>query len=60
MLDRIGTVFGESPLPVSVDVLAYDRIGQAGLKAHIDRVAVPVFSREDLRRLRDHGVAQDP
>ena len=46
--DRLWTLFRESALPVSVDVADYARIAHAPLRAHIDRVARPLFTRGDF------------
>ncbi|MDR0868699.1 MAG: nucleotidyltransferase domain-containing protein [Planctomycetota bacterium] len=40
--------FQESSMPVAVDVVAYERVQSAPLKAHIDRVAKTLFNREQL------------
>lgn len=48
-LDRLWTLFDASTLPLKVDVLAYDRIAAPALKAHIDAVGQPLFTREDLQ-----------
>jgi predicted nucleotidyltransferase len=37
-VDRLRQRFEDSMLPVTVDLLVYDRIADAALKAHIDRV----------------------
>lgn len=49
VLDRIATLLDESGLPVSIDLVAYDRIEHPALKRHIDAVAVPLFTAADLR-----------
>lgn len=41
-IDRIWTLFSESPLAVSVDLIAYNLIRHAPLKAHIDLVALDI------------------
>jgi len=46
--DRLDTLFRDSSLPFSVDVIDYARISHPRLRAHIDRVARPLFSRGDL------------
>lgn len=43
-IDRLWTLFDESALPMTVDVVAYRRIAHAGLKAHVDRVMRPLFT----------------
>jgi len=47
---RMMVEFEESDLPMTVDVVAYDRIAHPPLKAHVDRVALALFRREDLAR----------
>lgn len=42
-LDRIWTLFDESGLGRRVDLVAYDLVEHPALKAHIDRVMVPLF-----------------
>jgi Predicted nucleotidyltransferases len=42
---RLGSLFRESRLAISVDVLGYDGIAYAPLRAHIDRTARPLFVR---------------
>jgi predicted nucleotidyltransferase len=46
--DRIATLFGDSKLPVKVDVIAYNHITYPTLKAHIDAVVKTLFTHEDL------------
>lgn len=48
-VDRLRTLFGESSLSVTVDVVAYGLLGDAPLKAHIDAVKRPLFSQSDLQ-----------
>jgi predicted nucleotidyltransferase len=45
---RMQVEFEESDLPMTVDVVAYDRIAHPPLRAHIDEVAVTLFRRADL------------
>ena len=45
--DRLWTLFYESPLPFSVDVVNYSTITHAPLQAHIDAVARPLFVRTE-------------
>ena len=45
--DRLWTLFQESPLPFSVDVVSYAAIDSPPLRAHIDAVARPLFVRTD-------------
>lgn len=47
-IDRIWTLFDESNLALKVDVNAYDLITHAGLKAHIDQVMLPLFTKEEI------------
>jgi len=49
MQDRIATLFDESPLAVDVDVVAYALIAYPALRAHIDAVMRPLFTRAELR-----------
>lgn len=57
-LDRLWTLFDASALPVTVDVVAYDRVATPALKSHIDAVSLTLFTREDLcRRAAWHGRA---
>ena len=48
-LARLGTLFDESSLAVSVDVILYGPELAAALRRHIDRVAKTLFLRDDLR-----------
>ena len=45
--DRLWTLFQESPLPFSVDVVSYAAIDSPPLRAHIDAVARPLFVRTE-------------
>lgn len=45
--DRLWTLFQESWLPFSVDVVSYAAIDSPPLRAHIDAVARPLFVRTD-------------
>jgi uncharacterized protein len=54
-VDQLHRRFEDSFLPVSVDLLVYDRIDDAPLKAHIDRVARSVFTLSAIGQGRDHG-----
>lgn len=47
-IDRLWTMFDESALSVSVDVVAYSDELYPALKRHIDAVAMPLFTRVDL------------
>jgi uncharacterized protein len=48
-VDRLVTELGESLLSITADVVVYDRLDHPALKAHIDRVAIPLFTRQALR-----------
>lgn len=48
-VDRLRTLFDESSLSVTVDVVAYELLGDAPLKAHIDAVKRPLFTQSDLQ-----------
>ena len=41
-IDRIYTLFEESPLPIKVDVVAFDRISHPLFKQHITTVMQPL------------------
>jgi predicted nucleotidyltransferase len=43
-VDHLWTLFSESSLPYKVDLQAYDLIENPELKAHIDRVALPLLA----------------
>ncbi|AFY60257.1 nucleotidyltransferase family protein [Synechococcus sp. PCC 6312] len=48
--DRLWTLFQDSPLPFSVDIIPYNRINHPPLRHHIDLVARPL-----LRHNPDQG-----
>ena len=48
LVDRLFTLFGESLLPMTVDIVDYDRIEYPPLKRHIDEVVQILFDRGDL------------
>ena len=48
-LARLWTLFDESSLAVTVDLLDYGRINNDALRRHIDAVAKPLFTREQLK-----------
>lgn len=50
---RLWTLFDESSLAVSVDVVDYARLGQQPLTRHIDAVAQTLFTREELHTLAE-------
>lgn len=52
MVDRIWTLCDESDLSLKVDVNAYDLIEVDALKAHIDLVMHPLFTREQLQEVQ--------
>lgn len=54
-VDQLHRRFEDSLLPVSVDLLVYDRIEHAPLKAHIDRVARSPFTLSAIGQGRDQG-----
>ncbi len=47
-LGRILTRFDESLLPVTVDLVVYERLAYEPMKRHIDAVMQPIFERADL------------
>lgn len=47
-VDRLHTLFEESSLAVTVDVVAYSPTLSPMLKQHVDRFARPLFCRDDL------------
>ncbi|MDE0331547.1 MAG: nucleotidyltransferase domain-containing protein [Nitrospinae bacterium] len=47
-IDRLWPMFHESNLPFSVDVKSYELTTYPPLKAHIDKVCKPLFTRQDL------------
>lgn len=47
-VDRIWTLFDESALAVTVDVIAYNLDLYPPLRRHIDQVAQPLLDRADL------------
>jgi predicted nucleotidyltransferase len=48
LVDQLFTLFDESLLPMTVDVVDYDRIDHPPLKDHIDAVVRILFDRRDL------------
>ena len=48
-LDRLWTLFDDSGLARTVDLVAYDLVDHPPLKAHIDRVMTPLFEATDLQ-----------
>lgn len=50
-VDHLRTLFTESNLALKVDLLIYERIRKPELKAHIDLVSRPLFTRGDLQKL---------
>ncbi len=57
-LARLWTLFDESGLAVSVDVVAYGPELPPPFRRHIDRVAKPLFLRESLRSVGNTTVAE--
>lgn len=49
-ISAMASSFVESDLPITVDVLAYDRLEHQGLRGHIDRVGKTQFVRWDLQQ----------
>ena len=49
LTDTLFTLFDESGLPMTVDVVDYDRIDHLPLRQHIDAVAQPLFTAAELR-----------
>jgi uncharacterized protein len=47
-IDRLWTLFDESSLAVRVDVLGYNHIKHAAMRAYIDRSMRPLFGRSEL------------
>jgi uncharacterized protein len=47
-IDRLWTLFDESNLAVRVDILGYNHIKNAAMRAHIDRFMRPLFGRNEL------------
>ncbi len=47
--DRLHSLFDESALAVTVDLLVYDRIDTPPLKSHIDQVMQPLFEQAELQ-----------
>jgi uncharacterized protein len=47
-IDRLWTLFDESSLAVRVDLLGYNHIKHAVMRAHIDRFMRPLFGPRDL------------
>jgi predicted nucleotidyltransferase len=47
-IDRLWTLFQESPLPFSVDIKSFEHIQYAPLKAHMDAVCLPLFTHDEL------------
>ena len=48
-LARMWTLFDESSLAVTVDLIDYARLSNPALKRHIDSVAKTLFTREQLK-----------
>jgi uncharacterized protein len=47
-INRLWTLFDESSLAVRVDVLGYNHIKHAAMKAHVDRFMRPLFGQSEL------------
>ena len=48
-INRLWTLFHESGLPFNVDVKSYERTAWPPLRAHMDKVAAPLFTQEELK-----------
>jgi predicted nucleotidyltransferase len=48
VVSRLLTLFMESSLPVTVDLVSYHSITSEALKKHIDLVGLTLFTKEDL------------
>ncbi|MDR2893321.1 MAG: nucleotidyltransferase domain-containing protein [Deltaproteobacteria bacterium] len=49
-VDRLRTLFMDSPLPLKVDIQAYARINSTPLLHHIDAAGKTLFTHDDLLR----------
>lgn len=47
-VDRLWTIFSESTLAWPVDIVAYNHVTYEPFKQHINAVAIPLFTHEDL------------
>jgi predicted nucleotidyltransferase len=47
-VNQISASLSESMLPVTVDIVTYNALAHAPLKAHIDTVMQPLFTHNDL------------
>ena len=56
-IDRLWTLFEDSPLSVSVDVVAYADDLYPPLRRHIDAMSLPLFSHADLVTPAGHSGA---
>ena len=48
VIDRLWTLFQESSLPYKVDIVTYQQLKSPALKRHIDQLALPLFSHQQL------------
>ena len=55
-IDRLRTLFIESNLPVSVDILSYDGITCLPLKEHVDAVRQRLFTAQDIQGSGDRSM----
>ena len=55
-IDRLRTLFIESNLPVSVDILSYDGITFLPLKEHVDTVRQRLFTAQDIQGSGDRSM----
>jgi predicted nucleotidyltransferase len=46
-VSAVAEALDELPLPYKFDVLAYNQINYAPLQAHIDRVGIPIYQRNE-------------
>lgn len=58
IVDRVWTLFAESCLAVTVDIVAYDLIEAPALKSHIDAVMQPLFAQDGLQLAQKRFEAQ--
>lgn len=49
-IDRLTSIFLESPLPYKVDIKSYEHTQYAPLKAHMDEVATTLFTQASLHQ----------
>ena len=54
IIDRLGTLFNESLLPISVDIIAYQPKLYPPLKRHIDTFGRVLFTQDELQNHVSH------